>query len=108
MSPGRVLSGRYVVGEVIGRGGMADVRVGRDLQRGRLVAIKALRSTSAADPLLRSSLRREAQLLGRLRHHAIVALHDTGTARAARTRRTRTAVRTSSWNTSTAGPCVLC
>ena len=78
MTPGRVLGGRCLTGKVIRRGGMADVRVGRDLQGGRLVAIKALRSTSAADPLLRSSLRREAQLLGRLRHHAIVALQDTG------------------------------
>ena len=45
MSAGRVLAGRYTVGEVIGRGGMADVHVGRDTRTGRSVAIKALRST---------------------------------------------------------------
>ena len=78
MSAGRVLAGRYTVGEVIGRGGMADVHVGRDTRTGRSVAIKALRSTSAEDPLLRSSLRREAQLLRRVRHHCIVALLDAG------------------------------
>ncbi len=75
---GRLLAGRYTVGEVIGRGGMADVHLGRDTRTGRSVAIKALRSTSAQDPLLRSSLRREAQLLGRVRHHSIVALLDAG------------------------------
>jgi serine/threonine-protein kinase len=78
MSAGRVLAGRYTMGEVIGHGGMADVRLGRDIRTGRSVAIKALRTTSAEDPLLRSHFRREAQLLGRLRHHAIVALLDTG------------------------------
>jgi serine/threonine-protein kinase len=78
VSTGRVLAGRYTVGEVIGRGGMADVHMGRDTRTGRSVAIKTLRSTSAQDPLLRSSLRREAQLLGRVRHHAIVALLDAG------------------------------
>ena len=78
MSDGRVLAGRYPVGEVIGRGGMADVRVGHDIRTGRSVAIRALRSTVAEDPLVRSSLRREAQLLRRVRHHAIVALVDVG------------------------------
>jgi serine/threonine-protein kinase len=57
---------------------MADVHVGHDTRTGRSVAIKALRSTSAEDPLLRSSLRREAKLLGRVRHDSIVALLDAG------------------------------
>ncbi len=78
MSAGRVLAGRYTVGEVIGRGGMADVFVGHDTRTGRSVAIKAARSTVAEDPLVRSSLRREAQLLRRVRHHAVVALLDAG------------------------------
>jgi serine/threonine-protein kinase len=78
MSSHRVLAGRYTVGEVIGRGGMADVRVGLDTHTGRSVAIKALRSTFAEDPVLTSSLRREALMLGRLRHHAIVSLLDVG------------------------------
>ena len=77
-SAGRLLAGRYAVGAVIGRGGMADVHVGSDTRTGRPVAIKALRSTSAEDPLLRSSLRREAQLLGRVRHDSVVALLDAG------------------------------
>jgi len=78
MSPGRVLCGRYEVGEVLGRGGMADVRVGRDIHSGRWVAIKMLRKNLAEDPTFRSSLQREAQTMRRLRHRGIVALHDTG------------------------------
>ena len=78
MSPGRLLCGRYEVGEVIGRGGMADVHVGRDIRSGRWVAIKMLRKTLAKDPTLRPSLHREAQTMRRLRHRGIVALHDTG------------------------------
>ena len=79
MTPGRVLCGRYAVGEVIGRGGMAEVRVGRDIASGRWVAIKSLRKDLAGDPRFRSSLRREAQTMARLRHHSIVALRDTDT-----------------------------
>ncbi len=66
------------MGGVIGRGGMADVRVGRDLHSGHLVAIKTLRAGLAENPLFRSSLRREAHTMARLRHHAIVALYDSG------------------------------
>ncbi len=78
MTPGRVLCGRWEVGEVIGRGGMADVHVGRDIRSGRWVAIKVLRQNLAEDPAFRSSFQREAQTMGRLRHRGIVALYDAG------------------------------
>ena len=38
----RLLSDRYEVRELIGRGGMAEVHIGRDLRLGRTVAIKLL------------------------------------------------------------------
>ncbi|KRF32297.1 protein kinase domain-containing protein [Nocardioides sp. Soil805] len=78
MSAERVLCGRYEVGEVIGRGGMADVHLGRDRRSGRRVAIKMLRKKLAEDPVLRTSLQREAQTLRRLHHRGIVALHNAG------------------------------
>lgn len=78
MTPGRVLCRRWEVGEVIGRGGMADVHVGRDIRSGRWVAIKVLRQNLADDPAFRSSFQREAQTTGRLRHRGIVALYDAG------------------------------
>ena len=46
----RILAGRYEVGELIGRGGMAEVHIGHDRRLGRTVAIKILRSDLARDP----------------------------------------------------------
>lgn len=74
----RVLGGRYEIGEVMGRRGMANVHQGRDLRSGRLVAIKVLRKDLAQDPLFRSRFRREARTLAGLDHPTIVALRDTG------------------------------
>ena len=49
MNTRRLLGGRYEVGEVIGRGGMADVHAGFDTRLSRQVAIKLLRSDLARD-----------------------------------------------------------
>ena len=73
-----VLNGRYEVGELIGRGGMADVYLGRDIRLGRSVAIKVLRPDLARDPLFQSRFRREAQAVAGLNHPAIVSVYDTG------------------------------
>lgn len=77
MSP---LGDRYEVGELVGRGGMADVRAGRDLRLGRPVAIKLLRSDLAADETFQERFRREAQSAASLNHPSIVAVYDTGEA----------------------------
>ncbi|QTG81832.1 Stk1 family PASTA domain-containing Ser/Thr kinase [Arthrobacter crystallopoietes] len=74
----QVLNGRYEVGELIGRGGMADVHLGRDVRLGRTVAIKQLRPDLARDPSFQSRFRREAQAVAGLNHPAIVAVYDTG------------------------------
>ncbi len=78
MNPERVLNGRYEVGELIGRGGMADVYLARDVLLGRSVAIKVLRPDLARDPLFQSRFRREAQAVAALNHPAIVSIFDTG------------------------------
>ncbi|MBA2739750.1 MAG: Stk1 family PASTA domain-containing Ser/Thr kinase [Nocardioidaceae bacterium] len=75
---GPVLGGRYEVGALIGRGGMADVRAGQDSRLGRTVAIKRLRSDLASDPTFQARFRREAQSAASLNHPAIVAVYDTG------------------------------
>ena len=72
------LGGRYELGGLLGRGGMADVRVGRDLRLGRPIAIKMLRSDLAADETFQERFRREAQSAASLNHPAIVAVYDTG------------------------------
>jgi eukaryotic-like serine/threonine-protein kinase len=71
------LGERYELGGLIGRGGMADVRVGRDLRLGRTVAIKRLRTDLASDPSFQARFRREAQSAASLNHPAIVAVYDT-------------------------------
>lgn len=78
MDSPRILAERYEVGELIGRGGMADVLLGRDIRLGRSVAIKQLRADLARDPMLQSRFRREAQAVAGLNHPAIVAVYDTG------------------------------
>ena len=75
-SPSR-LGERYELGALIGRGGMADVRAGRDLRLGRTVAIKRLRTDLASDPTFQARFRREAQSAASLNHPSIVAVYDT-------------------------------
>jgi beta-lactam-binding protein with PASTA domain/tRNA A-37 threonylcarbamoyl transferase component Bud32 len=74
----RLLGGRYEVGQLLGRGGMAEVHVGRDTRLGRSVAIKMLRADLARDPQFHKRFRREAQAAASLNHPAIVAVYDSG------------------------------
>jgi len=74
----RILAGRYEVGELIGRGGMAEVHIGYDRRLGRTVAIKILRPDLARDPSFLNRFRREAQAAASLNHPAVVAVYDTG------------------------------
>ena len=74
----RLLGGRYQVGGLIGRGGMAEVHAGHDTRLGRTVAVKMLRSDLARDPAFLSRFRREAQSAAGLNHPAIVATYDSG------------------------------
>jgi serine/threonine-protein kinase len=77
---GPLLGNRYELGGILGRGGMADVRVGRDLRLGRTVAIKQLRPDLASDESFQARFRREAQSAAALNHPSIVAVYDTGEA----------------------------
>jgi len=56
----RIIAGRYEVGVLIGRGGMADVYEGLDTRLGRIVAIKVLKSDLANDPNFEARFRQEA------------------------------------------------
>jgi serine/threonine protein kinase/transcription elongation GreA/GreB family factor len=75
-----LLGNRYELGGILGRGGMADVRIGRDQRLGRTVAIKQLRPDLASDESFQARFRREAQSAASLNHPAIVAVYDTGEA----------------------------
>jgi eukaryotic-like serine/threonine-protein kinase len=74
----RTLGGRYQLGDLLGRGGMAEVHIGRDTRLGRTVAIKLLRTDLARDPSFQARFRREAQSAASLNHPNIVAVYDTG------------------------------
>ena len=73
-----LIGGRYELGELLGRGGMAEVRKGTDSRLGRVVAVKRLRTDLASDATFQARFRREAQSSASLNHPSIVAVYDTG------------------------------
>ncbi len=78
LAPGRVLVGRYVVAELIGRGGMAEVYRGRDQRLARPVALKILRAQFAHDPALRLRFEEEAKAAALVSHPNVVGVYDAG------------------------------
>ncbi|MFI7103838.1 Stk1 family PASTA domain-containing Ser/Thr kinase [Streptomyces sp. NPDC050161] len=78
MEEPRRLGGRYELGSVLGRGGMAEVYLAHDSRLGRTVAVKTLRVDLARDPSFQARFRREAQSAASLNHPSIVAVYDTG------------------------------
>ena len=73
-----VIAGRYQLGQILGRGGMGDVRAGTDLALGREVAVKFLRNDLAHQPNLRHRFEREARAAARITHPHVVAIYDIG------------------------------
>ena len=69
------LGGRYEIGELLGRGGMAEVHIGHDTRLGRTVAVKMLRPDLARDPTFQVRFRREAHSAASLNHPAVVAVY---------------------------------
>ncbi|MYY04186.1 MULTISPECIES: serine/threonine-protein kinase [unclassified Streptomyces] len=77
---GRLLAGRYRLGEVLGRGGMGTVWRAVDETLGRTVAVKELRFPSAIDDdekrrLITRTLR-EAKAIARIRNNGAVTVYD--------------------------------
>lgn len=75
---GRVLDGRYQVGEQVARGGMATVYQGQDLRLERTVAIKIMHAGLVDDPEFVARFEREARSAARLSHHNVVSVFDQG------------------------------
>ncbi|GMV17275.1 MAG: hypothetical protein AMXMBFR56_54990 [Polyangiaceae bacterium] len=63
------------VGATLGQGGMAVVRLGRQLKLDRAVAVKTLRGDRRSESDV-ARLLREARVTGRLEHPNIVPVHD--------------------------------
>lgn len=74
----RLIAGRYEVGSLIGRGGMAEVYEGNDTRLGRTVAIKLLKPDLANDPSFEDRFRNEAQASAKISHPTIVRVYDAG------------------------------
>ncbi|MFE2060374.1 serine/threonine-protein kinase [Streptomyces sp. NPDC059446] len=77
---GRLLAGRYRLGEVLGRGGMGTVWRAADETLGRTVAVKELRFPSSIDEeekrrLITRTLR-EAKAIARIRNTSAVTVYD--------------------------------
>ncbi len=66
--------------ELIGQGGMGFVFKARQPKLQRLVALKILPQSFAADPAFADRFTREGRLLARLNHPNIVTIHDFGQA----------------------------
>lgn len=74
----RMISDRYEIESLIGRGGMADVYLALDHVLSRNVAVKVLRPDTASNPMVVNRFRREAKAVAALSHPNIVAVYDTG------------------------------
>lgn len=74
----RLIAGRYRLGQLVGRGGMAEVYEGYDLRLGRTVAVKLLKSDLANDATFEAKFRQEAQASARMAHPTIVRVYDAG------------------------------
>src|SRR5215471_18587064 len=66
--------------ELIGRGGMGFVFKARQIKLDRLVALKILPKSLAADPAFAERFSREGRVLARLNHPNIVTVYDFGQA----------------------------
>jgi serine/threonine-protein kinase len=76
LAPGTVLSDRYVVGRVLGGGGMGEVYEAVQKGLSRRVAIKLLKPELATNPEMLSRFRREAEAAAALGHPNIVQVTD--------------------------------
>jgi serine/threonine protein kinase len=74
--PPAILAQRYRLERRLAQGGMAEVWLATDLSLTRQVAVKVLKPTLAADPVVAERFRREAISVAQLSHPNIVAVYD--------------------------------
>ncbi|PLS29246.1 Stk1 family PASTA domain-containing Ser/Thr kinase [Bifidobacterium parmae] len=76
--PSSLAQGRYQLGQLVGRGGMAEVHVATDTRLGRTVAIKIMRADLANDEIFLKRFRREAHSVAQMNNPNIVNIYDSG------------------------------
>lgn len=77
-APGVVLSARYRITGLLGRGGMGEVYRAEDLTLGEHVALKFLPLDVARDPEALARLHREVRTSRQITHRNVVRVHDVG------------------------------
>ena len=75
---GRIVGGRFRLGELIGQGAMAEVYAATDQNLGRDVAVKVLRAQYAGDDDYLGRFNREARIAASVSHPNLVNVYDTG------------------------------
>jgi serine/threonine-protein kinase len=78
MESSTLLNNRYRLLTQIAAGGMAVVYKAQDTLLNRVVAIKVLRESFAADPTFQARFQREAEAAANLNHANIVTVYDVG------------------------------
>jgi MAP/microtubule affinity-regulating kinase len=67
----------YLVGDIVGRGSFAAVKIGTHKHSKQRVAIKTYDKLRLRDPQSKQGVKREMQILKRLEHPNIIRLHET-------------------------------
>ena len=75
VTTGMLIAGTYEIEQLINRGGMGEVYRGRNIHTGDPVAMKIVLPALAHDPMIEALFQKEAKVLGRLAHDAIVRYH---------------------------------
>ncbi|MEU7998962.1 serine/threonine-protein kinase [Micromonospora sp. NPDC049060] len=78
LHPGRLLARRYRLVDQIGAGGMSVIWRARDEVLDRIVALKVLAPSLAADARFRDMVREEARAAAQLVHPHVTSVHDYG------------------------------
>ncbi|KAB1933009.1 protein kinase [Micromonospora sp. ALFpr18c] len=78
LHPGRLLARRYRLVDQVGAGGMSVIWRARDEVLDRVVALKVLAPSLAADARFRDMVREEARAAAQLVHPHVTSVHDYG------------------------------
>jgi serine/threonine-protein kinase len=79
LGEGEVVGERFRIEGVLGKGGMGAVLAATDLEDGSKIALKVMRSAFADDAHLLERFKREAQVLQKIDHPAVVGVKEAGT-----------------------------
>ncbi len=80
LAPGTIVGNRYEILGMLGIGGMGAVYKAKDIEIGRLVAIKVIRSELARDPAIIDRFKQELLLASQVTHKNVIRIFDLGEA----------------------------